>query len=127
MLALAWLPYIAAHCIENPLTHTCVMMAAAAHQHAGAAQAQAAATSGQHAHCHGTKHAPARSCCCDLVGKCDIKGSPSVPSPASALVVAALPVATGGIVLDGQSVEARAVVTLVHGPPIYLCNLTLRI
>ena len=120
VLALAWLPYIGTRCIQNPVTHTCPISAAHAHS-------SQAATSGQQSHCHGAKHAPARSCCCDLAGKCDIKGSSAVPSPASALVVAALPVVTCGIVLDGQSLDAPALITLTHGPPTYLRNLTLRI
>jgi hypothetical protein len=127
VLALAWLPYVATRCIENPVTHTCVMVAAVAHQHASAAPARVheGATSGQHARCHGDKHAPARTCCCDLAGKCDIKASSGVPAPAPAVAVAALPVASD-IVLDGLNLNPRVPVTLAHGPPTYLRNLSLR-
>jgi hypothetical protein len=83
------------------------------------------ATSGQHSHCHGDKHAPARTCCCDLAGKCDIKGSSGTPLPAPAVVVAALPVASD-ILFDGRSLNPRVLVTLAHGPPTYLRNLSLR-
>jgi len=118
VLALAWLPYIGTRCIQNPVTHTCPVSAVHVHSPAGP-------TSGQHSHCHGAKHAPARSCCCGLTGKCNIKGSSGAPLPAPAVVVAALPVASG-IVLDGRSLNPRILVTLAHGPPTYLRNLSLR-
>jgi hypothetical protein len=126
VLALAWLPYIATRCVENPLTHTCVMMAAMAHN-AGTAHAHSpgAATSGQHSHCHGDKHAPARGCCCDLADKCDIEDSSGVPLTAPALLVAASPVASD-IILDGHSFGPGGFLTVAHGPPTYLRNLSLR-
>ena len=125
VLALAWLPYIGTRCIENPLTHTCVMMAAMAHHRASGAHT--AAASGQHAHCHGNKHTPARGCCCDLAGKCDIRGSSSVPSLTSAQLVGTLPVAVSATVVQTQIFDARGGIVVAHGPPTYLRNVTLRI
>ena len=118
MLALLWLPYIGTRCIQNPVTHTCPLRAVHVPSPAGAA-------SGQHGHCHGDKQTPARGCCCDLAGKCDIEDSSGVPLTAPALLVAASPVASD-IILDGRSFDPRGFVTLAHGPPTYLRNLSLR-
>lgn len=118
VLALLWLPYIATRCIQNPVTHACPLRAARMHSPEGA-------TSGQHSHCHGDKHAPARGCCCDLADKCDVEDSSGVPLTAPALLVAASPVASD-IILDGHSFGPGGFLTVAHGPPTYLRNLSLR-
>jgi len=120
VLALVWLPYVGTRCIQNPLNHTCPLRAMRMHSPEGA-------TSGQHGHCRGDKHAPARTCCCDLASKCDIKGSSSVPSLAPAQLVGTLSVAVDAIVLQTQIFDARGGIVVAHGPPTYLRNVTLRI
>jgi hypothetical protein len=60
-----------------------------------------------------------------VAGKCDIKGSTTVPSPAQ--LVGTLPIAVSTIVLQTRVFDARSVIPAAHGPPTYLRNLSLRI
>jgi hypothetical protein len=126
VLAVAWLPYIATRCIENPLTHHCSVLPAAAHAHAGETHepshhGMASAHDDQH-----HKTAPAHTCC-DLTGKCNMKLAAATPSFVPIHLVAILPLAVDASVPYAELPPQRDAAALAHAPPTYLRNATLLI
>ena len=126
-LAVAWLPYIATRCVENPATHAgCRVLPDTSYTHAAEASAHSRhrMAAGRHEHQH--SRAPGHTCC-DLTGKCNIKVTPGTPSLAPVQMMATLPAATQVSAPHAESLPHRAAPAVAHAPPTYLRNLTLLI
>jgi hypothetical protein len=123
VLAVAWLPYVATRCVENPVTHVGCGMLPAAYAHTGDAGGHSQhGMASQPGHHH--NHAPAHTCC-DLTGKCNIKITPSTASLDPLQLVALAPVTPDRVVPHADCSRRQATPTLAHAPPIYLRDLTL--
>jgi hypothetical protein len=127
VLAIAWLPYIAMRCVDNPATHAgCGMLRGAAHAPGsdGHGPSHEGMAHGGGTHNHGQEPARAHTCC-DLTGKCDVKITTGAPSLAPPLLATILPVAVRAIVADPERLSACLTPPVAHAPPTYLRNATL--
>src|SRR5512143_3746521 len=126
-LAVAWLPYIATRCVENPATHTgCRILPDAPYTHAAEAPAHSHHRMAVGQHNHQPRRAPGQTCC-DLTGKCNIKVTPSTPSLAPVQLMATLPAAIHAFAQHAESLPQHAAPAFAHAPPTYLRNVTLLI
>ena len=137
IVALTWLPYISARCIEGA-TGGCPLMAAEhgaegrphhegdrdhAHQH-GPHAAEDHGTAAHHDH-SGKSSAPEHTCC-ELTGKCAVEVTPLMSTASPAVAVAM--VATITVLPMAMRVpRAKRVADPTHHPPPYIRFATLLI
>jgi hypothetical protein len=127
MLVVAWLPYIATRCVQNPLTHP------GCHVYPGAAVADgqhSAADSHEHSHpmarAQGDhrQQSPHRTCC-DLTGECSVRIAVGAAQLDAPTLLAAVPVAPVMVMPAATDSPHCDIVLVAHSPPTYLRNATL--
>lgn len=136
-LGLAWLPYMAMRCVDNPVTHEgCGVMAAEhrraeerpgtsgrSHQNDRDAVEQHSTEHHDHA---GHEHSRPVHTCCELTGKYNITVSSTIPlSPPVEIATFATP--SAGMGWQGGTRWYAPPVAVAHAPPFYLLHSTLLI